>query len=411
MPKQRSVKSSATAGPSTSLSASAKPSKSAGGLQLGSFTVLPLILAQPQASGSSSAKDTARHYLYVRPDVTAVSSSMEAEADDRRTLFVANLPVDADEDKVRAVFGGVGAIEDVVFGGSAGSGKGKELFSLDDLVGEDDESSDDDDEAAAEEEAGGALELPSTRPRPPKPSKTSKRQAKAVTVTPLFADSLPTLLPSGSSTAKVTFLSALSLARALALPARPWPLSSPAGLNHLLRKHEALRPPLALVKAHADSSIAAFERLQAEERRRVTDKTAMVDDDGFTLVVRGGKYGKDAAGGGVGVASKRWESEWAEAEKAGGVNPKKKSKELKDFYRCVRVSPATAAATTSADHPLSWPRRAYSCLQVAGPRGQARGPRLHARQVRRRPEEGREASVEPAVHAVLMHAQSAHGNL
>ena len=182
-----------------------------------------------------------------------------------------------------------------------------------------------------------------------------------MTVTPLFADSLPTLLPSGSSTAKVTFLSALSLARALALPARPWPLSSPAGLAHFLRKHEALRPPLALVKAHADSSIAAFERLQAEERRRVTDKTAMVDDDGFTLVVRGGKYGKDAAGGGVGVASKRWESEWAAAEKSGGVNPKKKSKELKDFYRCVR-RPFLAlllSAAASADSLSRFPRSVF----------------------------------------------------
>lgn len=366
MPKQRSVKSA-----TTSAAAAAGPSSSSSSspLKLGAFTVLPLVLAQPSdGSSSSSAKATAaRHYLYVRPDVT-VTGGMESEEVDRRTLFIANLPVDADEDKVRAVFGTVGAIEDVVFGGSAGSGKAKELFALDDLVGDDDDddveatsdaSADDDDDGGAVggEGNGGALELPSTRPKPPKPAKAlSRRQVKAagaVAVTPLFADSLPTVLPSGSSTAKVTFLSALSLARALSTlaarrssssgggkisrPTTTWPLSTPrAGLAHLLRKHEALRPPLALVKAHADSSIAAFERLQAEERRRTTDRQAMVDDDGFTLVVRGGKYGKDAAGGGVGVASKRWESEWAEAEKAGGVNPKKKSKELKDFYRCVR---------------------------------------------------------------------------
>lgn len=307
--------------PKATSSKGTKTASSKGLLQLGPFTVLPLVLT-PSSS---------KHYLYLRPDAVA-SSSSDGQAQEQRTLFVANLPVDADEDKLRSIFGEVGAIEDIRFGGAA-SAKGKEVVQDDDFdESSEEESADDEDE---EEEESGSLEMPNTRPRPPKASKPSKAK-KPIVVTPLF-DLPPNSLKPAGTTAQITFLSPLSLIRSLSLSSRPWPTpsSTNAGLARYLLKHATLRPDLATVKAHADSSIAAFERLQAEEKKRVQTPSEMVDEDGFTLVVRGGKYGKDAGGGGVGVASKRWELEQA-AE--GTEKKKKKSKELKDFYRCVSLT-------------------------------------------------------------------------
>ncbi|KAH8830222.1 ribosomal RNA-processing protein 7-domain-containing protein [Flagelloscypha sp. PMI_526] len=112
-------------------------------------------------------------------------------------------------------------------------------------------------------------------------------------------------------TAHVVFLdsSALESLSTLTKKANPWPISSesPSGLAHYVGLYDALRPPLDAVKKHVDSWMAHFAAIQARPPKSKYKKgEAIVDEDGFTLVTRGGAYGK-TLGGGAAVASKKFE--------------------------------------------------------------------------------------------------------
>jgi ribosomal RNA-processing protein 7 len=64
---------------------------------VGDFTVLPLTL--PTLPGLPESCNDAKHYIYVKPQEQNI-----ATADDDRSLFVANIPVDASESTIRALF-------------------------------------------------------------------------------------------------------------------------------------------------------------------------------------------------------------------------------------------------------------------------------------------------------------------
>jgi len=114
---------------------------------------------------------------------------------------------------------------------------------------------------------------------------------------------------------------------------------SPSGLAHYLALHKAQRPPLPDVKAHADSFLEAFEYNKAlsKQRSKYRKGEAIVDEDGFTLVARGGAYGT-TLGGGVGVASKRFKTDIEEGQEKWGKRGKKKAKthEKEGFYKFQR---------------------------------------------------------------------------
>jgi ribosomal RNA-processing protein 7 len=61
------------------------------------FTILPLAL--PTLSGVPASANTAKHYLYIKPHSPSLPS-----ADDERSLFIANTPIDASERSIRALF-------------------------------------------------------------------------------------------------------------------------------------------------------------------------------------------------------------------------------------------------------------------------------------------------------------------
>ena len=61
------------------------------------FTVLPLTL--PTLSGLPAQCNDAKHYIYVKPHAPSIPT-----ADDERSLFVANIPIDASERNIRALF-------------------------------------------------------------------------------------------------------------------------------------------------------------------------------------------------------------------------------------------------------------------------------------------------------------------
>lgn len=293
---------------------------------VGGFTPIPIAY-------SSSAT----HILYARAHSNPKSSKKHADKGkgkevafpEGRTLFLVNVPPDATERELTLFFKPAGTVEQVVFDADG------------DLPGGEDEPeypSDSEEEGEEEDGAADAADEPAQRPR--KKRKTSKQDAPPEVI-PLPTTSPRVLRRTGRS-AHLVFLDASSLSRALSLPSdskpkpRPWPTDedAPLGLAHYLAAYHAARPPLDAVRAHADSYMARFEWVQARERKASKYRMgeAVVDEDGFTLVTRGGAYGK-TLGGGVGVASKQFQEEVG-GGKTGKRHRKKKTekKEKEGFY-------------------------------------------------------------------------------
>ncbi|KAI0920851.1 hypothetical protein AcW1_004992 [Taiwanofungus camphoratus] len=274
-----------------------------------------------------SYSETSTHILYARAHSGSKNAKRDAKGKgvafpDDRTLFLVNVPPDATEREITLFFKSSGTIEKVVFDGDAEG--------LDEGLGGE---SDSEVEEGDDENAAGNENEQEERPR-------KRRQPSGVAaprVVPLPAPTLRRLRRTGRS-AHVVFLDTSSLTRALSPPskARPWPMdtSAPFGLAHYTALQESLRPPLDVVKAHADSWMELFEYEQAKKKRESKYKMgeAIVDEDGFTLVTRGGAYGK-TLGGGVGVASKNFQDE--QHGDGGGKRNRKNKKEKKEkegFY-------------------------------------------------------------------------------
>ena len=113
--------------------------------------------------------------------------------------------------------------------------------------------------------------------------------------------------------------------------------SNPTGLEYYKLLHSSLRPSLSNVKIHADSAMIRHDHLHSlllSSRAKKQGAGALVDEDGFTVVIRGGKYGRTGGTGtlGVAVAKKSVEGEAATKKKKGyGAG------ELSDFYRFQKV--------------------------------------------------------------------------
>ncbi|KAF8447281.1 ribosomal RNA-processing protein 7-domain-containing protein [Boletus edulis BED1] len=254
------------------------------------FTVIPVAYAR------------STHILYARAHL---SKSQDVVYPEKRTLFLVNIPVDATDREITLFFKSCGTVERVVYN----------------------RDSRDEAEAEAEEEAETEADIETSPPLSPSPSSQnlqprSKRKQR------------PTESASSKcrSIAHVIFLDTSSLEKALVPPTkpRPWPSSSeePRGLAHYAALYDAQRPPLDVVKAHADTWMERFEFDLARTKQKVAYRKgeAIVDDDGFTLVTRGGAYGQ-TLGGGVGVASKAFEK-----TSRTGSKKKKKPEEKETFY-------------------------------------------------------------------------------
>ncbi|KAH9002438.1 ribosomal RNA-processing protein 7-domain-containing protein [Lactarius hatsudake] len=245
------------------------------------------------------------HMLYIRAHVGSSSKKNSKKPDwpEGRTMFMVNVPPDATEREIVLLFKSCGTIEKVVFDA--------------DEPGEDSDSDSDSD--SADDDTGSEKSQPRARKRLPKSAVDQSTRSKVV---PLPVIPHRTLRKTGH-TAHILFLDASSCTRALAL-ARPggkpiqWPVDGdtecPRGLAHYALQYEADRPSLDVVRAHGDSAVARFDfdlaARKAALRRESKYKKgeALVDEDGFTLVVRGGAYGQ-AVGGGVGVASRKFMDE------------------------------------------------------------------------------------------------------
>ncbi|KAJ9102894.1 hypothetical protein QFC19_004624 [Naganishia cerealis] len=317
--------------------------------------------------GKGKAGDLAGavHYLWIRqhraPKVAATSmngtsSSESTTLPATKTLFVANLPVDTTERDVRLMFGTYGGIDRVEFKvGEIGrmGREGDPWWTVEDEEDEDTDSGSEgeDDEDTEDEEKGDddvTLDQPEADQDPSSDPTMTKRQRRRLTrkqerADPEFAINalrrkapqvvpLPPLNPRTSANGQgylapcsgcyVVYLDDLSVTRCLQLAGskgavKIWERAAsqksssadeePTGLSYYRRLHTLLRPSLEIIKRHADTSIALFDwhaNLSSERAKR----GAITDEDGFTLVVRGGKFGRTAGKGekGVAVASRRF---------------------------------------------------------------------------------------------------------
>lgn len=244
------------------------------------------------------------HMLYVRAHVGSSSkkSTRKIEWPEGRTMFMVNVPPDATEREIVLLFKTCGTVEEVIFDA--------------DGPGEDADSDSDTD---AEDDTGSDATSPSSQPQARKKSAAEQSAPSRPKVVPLPVIPHRTLRRTGH-TAHILFLDASSCTRALAL-ARPgakpiqWPVDGdtecPRGLAHYVLQYEADRPSLDAVRTHADSAVARFDfdlaarKVALRRDSKYKKGEALVDEDGFTLVVRGGAYGQ-AVGGGVGVASRKF---------------------------------------------------------------------------------------------------------
>ena len=168
---------------------------------------------------------------------------------------------------------------------------------------------------------------------------THKQRNKlmAPTLVPLSATPWRKLRKATSS-AYVVFLDSSSLERALVSTSKPrtWPTSSdePSGLAHNHALYDSLRPPLDDVRAFSVSSIEVYEyeREKRKQKSKYHKGEAIIDADGFTFVTRGGAYGK-MLGGGVAVASKRFQRSGQAARNRSNKKEKKKTEGFHAFQK------------------------------------------------------------------------------
>ena len=283
--------------------------------KIGDFLVLAISYS-PQAI----------HYLYIRVHASRTASD---DLPTDRTLFLVNVPPDSTERELITLFSTCGTIEKVKFGGH------EALPELDDNFTSDDEE----DEPTVQDNTT----MHEDATKIPKNTKRDKKQPPPKVI-PLPTVALRHMRRTGS-TAYIVFASTQGLSAALSLPSTStsdkarlvWPkfkatsAAEPSGLTHYKAKYRALRPPLIAVREHADSSMDVFEHRQALESKRNSKYKkgeAIVDEDGFTLVTRGGAYGQ-TLGGGVGVASKKFMDEIKGAE---SKRKKKKAVSKEGFY-------------------------------------------------------------------------------
>jgi ribosomal RNA-processing protein 7 len=321
------------------------------------FTPLPLAYSSD-----------ATHYIYIREHagkktkrniVAPLPANIVAGEDDAspvvlpqgRTLFLVNVPPDATERELSLLFKPAGTVERIVFPDDDEQ-DGDPLAGMSSDV---DSDSDMEDQVVQED----AMEV-DVRPKKRRKKDDISRSRPPPTV-PLPTDNLRTYRRSGR-TAHVIFLDDSSLKRALSPPFCPsfstspssskphrWPpvdaSAPPRGLAHYIAQYAAARPPFETVRAHADAFMARFDHAKAQERKQSKYRKgeAIVDEDGFTLVTRGGAYGQ-TVGGGVGVASRQFQDTVAKrgvgavqgsgAEGRRGKGRKKREgKEKEKFYK------------------------------------------------------------------------------
>ena len=279
-------------------------------LSISGFTVLPVLYNK-----------SAIHCIYA-----CIHEQSKANARDAlpggRTLFLVNVPPDATERQLSLLFSYAGTVERVQFHGNSTADLPEEDVSM---------SSGEDTEVEQDLEAENHI----SQPQSTKKKSKEKYKKRPPEVVPLPTVPLRTLRRSGQN-CHVVFLDSSSAESALASShiqkPRPWPSDPevPTGLSHYLAQYDAARPPLDVIREHARTAIDLYDYQKEKDKQKSKYKKgeAIVDEDGFTLVTRGGAYGK-TLGGTVAVADKKFVAEVSKGKRA---KKKKEKGEKEAFY-------------------------------------------------------------------------------
>ncbi|KAJ4479045.1 ribosomal RNA-processing protein 7-domain-containing protein [Lentinula aciculospora] len=266
---------------------------------------------------SISYSNSTTHYIYARAHVSSQKATNSWPLG--RTLFLVNVSPDATERDIILLLKPFGTVEKVI-------------FDSDNPV-EDVEDSAAEDQEEYEEQGGGSPDDEEDEIQVRKRRKLTTKKVEPPKVFQLPSTPLRKLRKTGQ-TVHVVFLDTSSLDRFFSASHKkplPWPNSSeePSGLSHYLALYDSLRPPLDAVRQHANSAMDLYEFELAKSKRQSKYKKgeAIVDEDGFTLVTRGGAYGQ-TVGGGVTVATKKFQETGETSER----KKKRPHKEKTSFY-------------------------------------------------------------------------------
>ena len=276
-------------------------------LSISGFTILPVLYNK-----------STTHCIYARVHEQAKAKTTDT-LPGGRTLFLVNVPPDATERQLSLFFNYAGTVERVEFHGDSATDLPEEDVSV---------------SSSTDSEVEQDMEEDNDISQPRKKRKTSKQDHKKrpPEVVPLPTVPLRTLRQSGQN-CHLVFLDSSSAESALASShiqkPRPWPSDPdvPTGLSHYLAQYDAIRPPLDIIREHARTAmdLCDYQKEKDKQKSKYKKGEAIVDEDGFTLVTRGGAYGK-TLGGGITVADKKFVAEVNKGKRA------KKRKEKEAFY-------------------------------------------------------------------------------
>ncbi|KAH6878619.1 ribosomal RNA-processing protein 7-domain-containing protein [Alternaria rosae] len=270
------------------------------------FTVLPLTL--PTLSGIPAHCNDAKHYIYVKPHAPSIPT-----ADDERSLFIANTPVDASERNIRALFQeqlGGSMVERVEFDASVPAQPMHKRWKSDKPVAQDD----------------------SVTSRGKKRKRTDDAAVIAEGVVEDAESALPRLWNSevrkSGSGAVVVFVDKKSTRGALKEIQKAvkegrsisWKGGEGLGVERYKSHNTLIYPTPTLLQASLNAYLTQFNALETARNRIRKTSRSVPDEEGFMTVTRGGRVGPARL-------------EEAEKKKAELDERKRNHRATDDFYR------------------------------------------------------------------------------
>jgi ribosomal RNA-processing protein 7 len=272
------------------------------------FTILPLAL--PTLSGLPAHYNDAKHYIYVKPHEPSLPT-----ADDERSLFIANTPIDASERNIRVLFQeqlGGSMVERVEFDASVPAQPMHKRWKSDKPAK--------DDETTVADKRG----------------KKRKRTDDAAVIAEGVVEDAESALPrlwncevrkSGSG-AVVVFVDKKSARGALKEVQKAvkegrsivWKAGEGLGIERYKSHNTLIYPNPTLLQASLNAYLTQFNALETARNRLRKTSRSVPDEEGFMTVTRGGRVGPARI-------------EDAEKKKAELDERKRNHRATDDFYR------------------------------------------------------------------------------
>ncbi|CAK7202578.1 hypothetical protein SEUCBS139899_005302 [Sporothrix eucalyptigena] len=300
---------------------------------LGDYAVLPVQLPQPQ---SIAHLPPATHFLYVRRNAPKI-----ATADDDRSLFIANAPVDSTEEHFRALFGslvGPGRFESISFEEERRRQR-KQAAGGDDFD-DDSESDFEGFDTAAPRRAASLSDLQSRKRKREGGDKEDREESRRSAMNALRQQSqLPATWPQSlrrsGGTAVALFADAKSVEIVLKAVAKlhkasaqqypAWPSAS-LGAPWLAGHNRMNYPNREDLRESVDAFFALFNQQEAEAAELARRLRNVPDEDGFVTVTRGTTGGASRGG-----AARQQEAALARAKQL--AKQERQRQDMTNFYR------------------------------------------------------------------------------